>query len=167
MLNPKSIIKVLCALSVWSFVVIGLVKLHSQHVIVDEYNPHAPLSGRLLLQKDNKMFLEATSTTTDKILPHEVLIDSRQGEWTLSLSPFASSSSTSFFFFSAIKLRCVFAIFFFHIHWVEAAVCGMRYRLFSRHRWWPCKFFSNIRGQEFPIVFAAFVWWWHSAARRT
>lgn len=80
--NSKSILKLMFALGVWSFVVIGLVKLHGHNVILDEY-PQAPLSGRLLLQKDSKTFFDATSTTTDKVLPYDVLIDSRQGECTL------------------------------------------------------------------------------------
>lgn len=77
--NSKSILKVIFALGVWSFLVIGLVKLHGNNVMLEEY-PQAPLSGRLLLQKDNRFNFEATSTTTDRILPHDVLVDSRQGE---------------------------------------------------------------------------------------
>lgn len=76
--NSKTILKFFFALGVWSFVVIGLFKLHGQHVILQEH-PQAPMNGRLLLQKEIRYF-EATSTTTDRILPHDVLIDNRQGK---------------------------------------------------------------------------------------
>lgn len=77
--NSKSILKLIFALGVWSFVVIGLFKLHGNNVILEE-SPQVPLSGRLLLQKDMRFNFEATSTTTDRILPHDVLVDSRQGK---------------------------------------------------------------------------------------
>lgn len=77
--NSKSILKILFALGVWSFVVIGLFKMHSNNIILEDY-PQAPMNGRLLLQKDLKFNFEATSTTTDRILPVDVLVDSRQGE---------------------------------------------------------------------------------------
>lgn len=77
--NSKSILKILFALGVWSFVVIGLVKIHSNNMILDDYQ-QIPMSGRLLLQKDSKFNFEATSTTTDRILPSDVLVDRRQGE---------------------------------------------------------------------------------------
>lgn len=77
--NSKSILKILFALGVWSFVVIGLFKIHSNNIILEDY-PQAPMNGRLLLQKDLKFNFEATSTTTDRILPVDVLVDSRQGE---------------------------------------------------------------------------------------
>lgn len=67
------------ALGVWSLVVIGLVKLHGNNVMLEEY-PQGAMSGRLLLQKDNRFNFEATSTTTDRVLPHDVLVDSRQGK---------------------------------------------------------------------------------------
>lgn len=73
--NSKTILKFFFALGVWSFVVIGLFKIHGQNVLLKEHPP-APLSGRLLLQKENRYF-EATSTTTDRI--DDVLIDNRQG----------------------------------------------------------------------------------------
>lgn len=77
--NSKSILKILFALGVWSFVVIGLFKIHSNNIVLEDY-PQAPMSGRLLLQKDSKFNFEATSTTTDRVLPLDVLIDSRQGK---------------------------------------------------------------------------------------
>lgn len=77
--NSKSILKILFALGVWSFVVIGLVKIHTNNIVLEDYPP-APMSGRLLLQKESKFNLEATSTTTDRILPLDVLVDSRQGK---------------------------------------------------------------------------------------
>lgn len=77
--NSKSILKLIFALGVWSFVVIGLFKLHGNNVILEESH-QVPLSGRLLLQKDMRFNFEATSTTTDRILPHDVLVDSRQGK---------------------------------------------------------------------------------------
>lgn len=76
--NSKSILKILFALGVWSFVVIGLFKMHSNNIVLEDY-PQAPMSGRLLLQKESKFNFEATSTTTDRVLPLDVLIDSRQG----------------------------------------------------------------------------------------
>lgn len=82
--NSKSILKILFALGVWSFVVIGLFKIHSNNIVLEDY-PQAPMSGRLLLQKDSKFNFEATSTTTDRILPLDVLIDSRQGKQFVSI----------------------------------------------------------------------------------
>lgn len=78
--NSKSILKILFALGVWSFVVIGLFKIHSNNIVLEDYQ-QAPMSGRLLLQKESKFNLEATSTTTDRILPLDVLVDSRQGSY--------------------------------------------------------------------------------------
>lgn len=75
--SSKTILKFFFGLGVWSFVVIGLFKLHGQNVILQDH-PQVPVSGRLLLQKENRYF-EGTSTTTDRILPHDVLIDNRQG----------------------------------------------------------------------------------------
>lgn len=74
--NSKTILKFFFALGVWSFLVIGLFRIHGQNVLLQEHPP-APLSGRLLLQKENRYF-EATSTTTDRI--DDVLIDNRQGK---------------------------------------------------------------------------------------
>lgn len=77
--NSKSILKVIFALSVWSFVVIGLVKLHNNNVIIEDY-AQGQLNGRLLLQKESRFNFDGTSTTTDRILPPEVLVDNRQGK---------------------------------------------------------------------------------------
>lgn len=78
--NSKSILKILFGLGVWSFVVIGLFKIRSSNIVLDDYQ-QAPMSGRLLLQKESKFNFEATSTTTDRVLPLDVLIDSRQGKY--------------------------------------------------------------------------------------
>lgn len=80
MTKSKSILKILFALGVWSFVVIGLVKIHTNNMVLDDYQSQMPMNGRLLLQKDMKFNFEATSTTTERILPMDVLIDSRQGK---------------------------------------------------------------------------------------
>lgn len=90
--NSKSILKILFALGVWSFVVIGLVKIHTNNIVLDDYPP-APMSGRLLLQKESRFNLEATSTTTDRILPLDVLVDSRQGKFFPYIFSILSSSS--------------------------------------------------------------------------
>lgn len=80
MLNQKFILKILFALGIWSFVLLGLYKIHDYQVVEFERLPNIAKNGRLLLQKDNK-YGEATSTTTDQqILPADVLIDNRQGE---------------------------------------------------------------------------------------
>lgn len=84
--NVKTILKAFIALAVWSVLVLGLFKLHNEHV-VHHNSPASSLSsqlsgGRLLLQKDSRYSFEATSTTTDRI-PYDVLIDSRAGEWTV------------------------------------------------------------------------------------
>lgn len=78
-INAKVILKFLCLMGVWSTVLIGLMKLHTSHVITqtDEGGPGAMKSGRLLLQKETRFFQEATSTTTEKYMPLDVLIDSR------------------------------------------------------------------------------------------
>lgn len=74
--NSKTILKFFFALGVWSFLVIGLFRIHGQNVLMHEHQ-QAPLNGRLLLQKENRYY-EATSTTTDRI--DDVLIDNRQGK---------------------------------------------------------------------------------------
>lgn len=80
--NSKTILKFFFALGVWSFLVIGLFRIHGQNVLLSQEHPSAPLSGRLLLQKENRYF-EATSTTTDRI--DDVLIDNRQGKLLVNL----------------------------------------------------------------------------------
>lgn len=80
MLNRKFILKILFALGIWSFVLLGLYKIHDYQVVEFEHLPKIAKNGRLLLQKDNR-YVEATSTTTDQqILPNDVLTDNRQSE---------------------------------------------------------------------------------------
>lgn len=76
MRHSRIILRIIFALGVWSFVLIGLFKLHGNHVVL-QHHIDTPLSGRFLLQKDNK-YIEATSTTTDH-MPYDILIDNRQG----------------------------------------------------------------------------------------
>lgn len=75
--NAKTILKVLIALSAWSFLILGLFKLHGQHEQQHSFTA-GQLSGRFLLQKDSRYNVEATSTTTDRI-PYDVLVDNRAG----------------------------------------------------------------------------------------
>lgn len=79
--NVKYTLKVMLALSVWSFVMLGLFKLHGRG---DARSGGAfgasQLSGRFLLQKDSRYgSMEPTSTTTDRI-PYDVLVDNRASE---------------------------------------------------------------------------------------
>lgn len=78
-INAKVILKFLCLMGLWSTVLIGLMKLHTNHVNtqMDDSGPGGIKSGRLLLQKETRFFQEATSTTTEKYLPLDVLIDNR------------------------------------------------------------------------------------------
>lgn len=78
-INAKVILKFVCLMGVWSTVLIGLMKLHTNHGIaqLDEEGPGGVKSGRLLLQKETRFFQEATSTTTEKFMPLDVLIDNR------------------------------------------------------------------------------------------
>lgn len=79
--SPRLIWKFLLGLGVWSFVVIGLFKLHTNNVILNDEDAMSSVnSGRLLLQKDFR-FAEATSTTTEKFMPVDVLIDNRTSEY--------------------------------------------------------------------------------------
>lgn len=71
--------KVLLSLCVWSFVIIGLFKMHGTNIVSQEYSA-VPLSGRILLQKDILRYAETTSTTTDRFDPSEILVDNRTGE---------------------------------------------------------------------------------------
>lgn len=92
---PKSrvILKILFSLSVWSFVMIGLFKLHGNNVILQEHVP-VPISGRLLLQKDNK-YMDPTSTTTDRNVPADVLVDNRTGKLRVSFQYLCCYSNAS------------------------------------------------------------------------
>ncbi|XP_059607716.1 uncharacterized protein LOC132255627 [Phlebotomus argentipes] len=74
--SSRMIMKFLFALGVWSFLLLGLLKLHSNRVILEEDIQSGINNGRLLLQKDGR-YQEATSTTTEKFLPLDVLIDNR------------------------------------------------------------------------------------------
>lgn len=78
-INAKVILKFVCLMGVWSTVLIGLMKLHTNHgtAQMDEEGPGGVKSGRLLLQKETRFFQEATSTTTEKFMPLDVLIDNR------------------------------------------------------------------------------------------
>lgn len=80
-INGKVILKFMCLLGVWSMVLIGLFKLHTNHIILQE--EHSSLinggGGRGLLQKEVR-FPDATSTTTEKFMPNDVLIDNRTSE---------------------------------------------------------------------------------------
>lgn len=83
-INAKVILKFLCLMGVWSTVLIGLMKLHTNHVITQMDDGAAggvKSSGRLLLQKETRFFPDATSTTTEKYLPLDVLIDNRTREF--------------------------------------------------------------------------------------
>lgn len=85
-INAKVILKFLCLMGVWSTVLIGLMKLHTGQVLTqtDGDGPEGVKSGRLLLQKETRFFQEATSTTTEKYMPLDVLIDNRTRKSTKS-----------------------------------------------------------------------------------
>lgn len=92
-LTPKTklVFKFIFALGVWSFLVLGLVKLNN-----DQFTPqmvqqmqqqqqlHQPINGRLLLQKENKWTMEGTPKTTERfmqmITAEDVLVDNRSGK---------------------------------------------------------------------------------------
>jgi len=78
MAHSKVILKILFSLCVWSFVIIGLFKMHGTNLVPQEYQ-QVPLNGRILLQKDIR-YAETTSTTTDHFDPSEILVDNRTGE---------------------------------------------------------------------------------------
>ncbi|KAH8289253.1 uncharacterized protein [Drosophila kikkawai] len=75
MAHSKVILKILFSLCVWSFVIIGLFKMHGTNLVPQEYQ-QVPLNGRILLQKDMR-YAETTSTTTDHFDPSEILVDNR------------------------------------------------------------------------------------------
>lgn len=52
--------------------------MHGTNIVTQEYAA-APLSGRILLQKDMLRY-ETTSTTTDRFDPSEILVDNRTGK---------------------------------------------------------------------------------------
>lgn len=83
-INAKVILKFVCLMGVWSMVLLCLVKLHTNYSPGDEEGgPGGIKSGRLLLQKETR-FQEATSTTTEKFMPVDVLIDNRTRKSTKS-----------------------------------------------------------------------------------
>lgn len=77
--NVKTTLKVMIALCAWSFLILGLFKLHGQNEQHHAYGGGQLSSGRFLLQKDSRYNIDATSTTTDRI-PYDVLVDNRAGK---------------------------------------------------------------------------------------
>lgn len=76
-INAKVILKFLCLMGIWSTILICLMKMNTNHVILQDEDLQSGMkSGRLLLQKETR-FQEATSTTTEKFMPLDVLIDNR------------------------------------------------------------------------------------------
>lgn len=133
--NSKSILKILFALGVWSFVVIGLVKIHTNNIVLEDY-PAAPMSGRLLLQKESKFNMEATSTTTDRILPLDVLVDSRQGEYACRLGWWTCTICMLCHMDCAILCVCV-------VHSIRMSIAS-----FANHFRFACFFLFVVRRQE-------------------
>ena len=89
-LTPKTklVFKFIFGLGIWSFLMIGLVKLNNEQVtrqqqqqVIQEMQP---ISGRLLLQKENRWAFEGTPKTTDKFMQmmtaEDVLVDNRNGK---------------------------------------------------------------------------------------
>lgn len=79
MARTKVILKILFTLCVWSFVIIGVFKMHGTNIVPQEYAA-VPMSGRILLQNDMLRYAETTSTTTDRFDPSEILVDNRTGK---------------------------------------------------------------------------------------
>lgn len=76
-INAKVILKFLCLMGVWSTILICLMKMNTNHVVLQDEDGAGDIkSGRLLLQKETR-FQEATSTTTERFIPLDVLIDNR------------------------------------------------------------------------------------------
>lgn len=90
----RNFFKFLFILAVWSFLLIGLIKLNSDSIDLSSvslvtsqaYLKKIPLH-RNLLQKEkwNQNFIDQTSTTSaaDRMtfVDHEVLVDNRTGKW--------------------------------------------------------------------------------------
>lgn len=95
--SSKTLIKFVFVLIIWSFLIIGLIKLHNQSEFVQNHTNAPIISKWQLLQKEN-IFAEATlttahhlqpleesssteasSNTADHLLPLDVLIDDREG----------------------------------------------------------------------------------------
>lgn len=91
MAHSKVILKILFSLCVWSFVIIGLFKMHGTNLVPQDYHQvpqeyqQLPLNSRSLLQKDMLRYAETTSTTTDHFDPSEILVDNRTGECRLMM----------------------------------------------------------------------------------
>ena len=79
MSSSKIILKILFTLCVWSFVMLGLFKIHDGQMVSQEY-VSVPINGRIILQKENKYGIDLTSTTTDRFDPYEILVDNRTGK---------------------------------------------------------------------------------------
>jgi hypothetical protein len=83
--RTRVVFKFLFALSVWSFLLLGLFKLHGDSVQRHDHGKQAPINGRLLLQKDNKWSADQTSTTAERLVSamsvDDVLVDNRVGEY--------------------------------------------------------------------------------------
>lgn len=90
----RNFFKFLFILAVWSFLLIGLIKLNSDSIDLSSvslvtsqsYLKKIPLH-RNLLQKEkwNHNFIDQTSTTSDRMMTfvdHEVLVDNRTGKLT-------------------------------------------------------------------------------------
>lgn len=77
--NSKTILKFIFILGIWSFLVLGLLKLNDRNVAFSEHFQN-PMSRRFLLQRENRYF-EATSTTPDGMVLDDVLVDNRQGNF--------------------------------------------------------------------------------------
>lgn len=96
-LTPKTklVFKFIFGLGVWSFLMLGLVKLNSDQVsrqqqqVIQEMQP---ISGRLLLQKENRWAFEGTPKTTERFMQlltaEDVLVDNRNGGLFFSLIAF-------------------------------------------------------------------------------
>lgn len=77
--KSKTILKFIFVLGIWSFFVLGLLKLNDRNTKLSEHF-QTPMSRRFLLQRENRYF-EATSTTPDGTLLDDVLVDNRQGNY--------------------------------------------------------------------------------------
>lgn len=86
-LTPKTklVFKFIFALGVWSFLVLGLIKINNDQILPQQVIQEMPINSRLLLQKESKWTAaEGTPKTTERFMQmltaEEVLVDSRNGE---------------------------------------------------------------------------------------
>lgn len=85
-LTPKTklVFKFIFGLGVWSFLVLGLIKINNDQISPTQVIEQMPINGRLLLQKENKWTIEGTPKTTERFMQmltaEDVLVDSRNGE---------------------------------------------------------------------------------------